>query len=76
MEEKELDIVLNETETQETRKNELIEIITADYHADKLRELLSDYHANDVAQVLSLITQNQRARLYTVLSNLLLSLSR
>ena len=69
MEEKELDIVLNETETQETRKNELIEIITADYHADKLRELLSDYHANDVAQVLSLITQNQRARLYTVLSN-------
>jgi len=65
-ENKELELFENQLEE---RLNELLQIVQANYHAQKLRDMITDYHANDVAQILPLLEKQQRARLYNVLSN-------
>ncbi len=71
MEEKKFneEIQTEEFDLQSVTEQKLLEILNADYHADKLRELMSDFHANDIAQVLPLIKKSLRLRLYAVLSN-------
>ena len=71
MEEKDiaLQAVESDLDSQELHVEQLIDIVNANYHADKLRELISQFHANDIAQVLPLISKPLRLRLYAILSN-------
>ncbi len=68
MEEKDF-LLPNENDPQKIRESQLMQIINAGYHAEKLREKLSDYHAKDIADILPEIPKEQRLRLYAILSN-------
>ena len=68
MEDKDL-LLESEIDPQKQREYQLTEIINANYHAEKLREMLSDYHAKDIADILPNLEKAQRLRLYTILSN-------
>jgi len=50
-------------------EEELLAIITGNLPAQQIRESLADYHANDVASVFGELSENDRKRLYQILSD-------